>query len=146
MALGSLNQIICSGGIFLATDTRRFLLLLRTQGKTAGSWGFVGGRKEPADSTPFDTLKREIDEEIGCSPAIKKVIPLELFVSNDQKFQYNTYILLVNEEFVPILNAEHAGYAWSNYDLWPKPLHQGVKNSLSNKITRAKIELLLDLI
>jgi 8-oxo-dGTP pyrophosphatase MutT (NUDIX family) len=145
MATSTLNQIICSGGLFLAKDTKRFLFLSRTQGKTAGTWGLVGGRKEPSDLTPVDVLKREIEEEIGKSPAIKKIIPLELFISSDQHFQYNTYVLLVDKEFIPVLNEEHSGYAWCEYNAWPRPLHQGVKNSFNNKIIRAKLELLLDL-
>ena len=146
MATNPLNQVICSGGIFLAKDTRRFLFLLRTQGKTAGTWGLVGGKKEPTDNTAYDALTREIEEEVGKTPTIKKIIPLELFVSNDQHFQYNTYVLLVDREFTPTLNEEHSGYAWCDYENYPKPLHQGVKNSFTNKIIRAKIELLLDLI
>jgi len=146
MATNSLNQVICSGGIFLAKDTRRFLFLLRTQGKTAGTWGLVGGKKEPTDYTAYDALTREIEEEVGKAPTIKKIIPLELFVSNDQHFQYNTYVLLVDREFTPTLNEEHSGYAWCDYENYPKPLHQGVKNSFTNKIIRAKLELLLDLI
>jgi 8-oxo-dGTP pyrophosphatase MutT (NUDIX family) len=146
MASNSLNQIVCSGGIFLAKDTRRFLFLLRTQGKTAGTWGLVGGKKEPTDITAVDALKREITEEVGKTPAIKKIVPLELFTSNDQNFQYNTYVLLVDKEFIPTLNEEHSGYAWCTYDEWPKPLHQGVKNSLNNKSIKAKLEILLELI
>jgi 8-oxo-dGTP pyrophosphatase MutT (NUDIX family) len=146
MASNSLNQIVCSGGIFLAKDTRRFLFLLRTQGKTAGSWGLVGGKKEPTDITAVDALKREITEEVGKTPVIKKIVPLELFTSNDQNFQYNTYVLLVDKEFIPTLNEEHSGYAWCTYDEWPKPLHQGVKNSLNNKSIKAKLEILLELI
>ena len=134
MATNSLNQIICSGGIFLAKDTRRFLFLLRTQGKTAGTWGLVGGKKEPSDTTAYDALTREIEEEVGKTPTIKKIIPLELFVSNDQHFQYNTYVLLIDREFIPLLNEEHSGYAWCNYENYPKPLHQGVKNSLQIKL------------
>jgi 8-oxo-dGTP pyrophosphatase MutT (NUDIX family) len=132
--------------MFLAKDTRRFLFLLRTQGKTAGTWGLVGGKKEPSDNTAYDALTREIQEEVGKTPTIKKIIPLELFVSNDQHFQYNTYVLLVDREFTPTLNEEHSGYAWCDYENYPKPLHQGVKNSFTNKIIRAKLELLLDLI
>lgn len=146
MATNPLNQVICSGGMFLAKDTRRFLFLLRTQGKTAGTWGLVGGKKEPSDNTAYDALTREIQEEVGKTPTIKKIIPLELFVSNDQHFQYNTYVLLVDREFTPTLNEEHSGYAWCDYENYPKPLHQGVKNSFTNKIIRAKLELLLDLI
>ena len=146
MATSPLNQIICSGGIFLAKDTKRFLLLLRNQGKTAGTWGLVGGKKEPGDATVFDALLREINEEVGKTPAIKKVIPLELFTSNDQHFQYNTYVLLVDKEFIPTLNEEHSGYAWCEFESWPKPLHQGVKNSLNSKTIKAKLEVLLEVI
>jgi hypothetical protein len=142
----STQQIICSGGLFLARDTRRFLFLLRTQGKTAGTWGLVGGRKEPTDATAFEALSREIQEEVGSTPKIKKIIPLELFTSNDQNFQYNTYVLMIDREFIPTLNEEHSGYAWTGFDQWPKPLHQGVKNSFNNRAVRAKLELLLDLI
>ena len=146
MATDIIDQIICSGGLFLAKDTKRFLLLLRSQGKTSGTWGLVGGKKEPTDITAYDALNREISEEVGKTPVIKKTIPLELFTSNDQNFQYNTYVLIVEKEFIPTLNEEHAGYAWCEFDSWPKPLHQGVKNSLANRAVRAKLELLLDLI
>lgn len=146
MASDTLNQIICSGGLFLAKDTRRFLLLLRNQGKTAGTWGLVGGKKEPEDITLIDSLTREIQEEVGKTPPIKKIVPLELFTSNDQNFQYNTYVLLVDREFIPVLNEEHVGYAWCSFDNWPKPLHQGLKNSFNNKTIRAKLEVILDLI
>lgn len=95
-------DIVCSGGFFVAKDTRRFLFLLRNQGRTAGSWGIVGGKKEPLDTTPYQALEREISEEVGKTPAIKKVIPLELFTSEDQHFFYNTYILLVEKEFIQI--------------------------------------------
>lgn len=146
MASDTLNQVICSGGLFLAKDTRRFLLLLRNQGKTAGTWGLVGGKKEPEDVTLIDSLTREIQEEVGKTPPIKKIVPLELFTSNDQHFQYNTYVLLIDREFIPVLNEEHVGYAWCSFDNWPKPLHQGLKNSFNNKTIRAKLEVILDLI
>ena len=146
MATNTLNQIVCSGGLFLAKDTHRFLFLLRTQGKTAGTWGLVGGKKEPTDTTAYDILTREIAEEVGRTPTIKKVIPLELFVSNDQQFQYNTYVLIVEKEFIPTLNDEHAGYAWCDFSHWPKPLHQGVKTSLSSKSNHVKLEILLELV
>jgi 8-oxo-dGTP pyrophosphatase MutT (NUDIX family) len=146
MATSAINQIICSGGLFLSRNTGRFLLMLRTQGKTADTWGLVGGKKEPSDTTPVDALRREISEEIGDCPAIKKIVPLELFTSKDENFQYNTYVLIVDNEFIPVLNQEHASYAWCGLGNWPKPLHQGVKNSLNNKVVKAKLELLLNLL
>lgn len=140
------EQIIASGGLFLSQETKRFLFLLRTQGRTAGTWGLVGGRKEPSDATPFEALKREIEEEIGKVTEIKKTVPLELFTSNDQNFQYNTYVVIVDREFMPQLNQEHCAYAWCSYDNWPKPLHQGLKTSFANRVIRGKLELILDLL
>jgi 8-oxo-dGTP pyrophosphatase MutT (NUDIX family) len=141
-----MNQIICSGGLFLSAKTKRFLFLLRNHGKTAGTWGLVGGRKEPADLTPYEALKRETEEEVGPVNNIRKIVPLELFVSDDQNFQYNTYVVIIENEFIPQLNNEHSGYAWCSYEQWPKPLHSGVKNSLNSRTVKAKLDLLLELI
>ena len=91
-----MSTITCSGGLFLSKDTKRFLFLLRNKGKTAKTWGFVGGKKDPIDLTPYDTLTREIREEIGFLPNIEKLIPLEQYTSQDQKFNYNTYILYLD--------------------------------------------------
>jgi hypothetical protein len=141
-----MTKIICSGGIFLAKDTKRFLFLLRNQGRTAGTWGLVGGKQEPDDATAYQALEREIKEEIGKNPPIKKIIPLELYTSEDQNFHFNTYVLIVEKEFIPTLNEEHVGYAWCDLNNWPKPLHQGVKRSLSSKINKTKIEIILELL
>ncbi len=146
MAVSIIKEIICSGGLFIAKDTKRFLFLLRTQGKTANTWGLVGGKHEPSDQTPHDTLMREVEEEVGQNLLIYKVVPLELFTSNDQLFQYNTYAVIVANEFIPTLNEEHNGYAWCDYGAWPKPLHRGVRTSLGNRIIKSKLELLLELI
>jgi len=140
------KQITCAGGLFLSRSTKRFLFLLRTQGRTAGTWGIAGGKKEPCDTTPYDTLLREIQEELGVRPTIEKTIPIELYSSNDELFYYNTYILITPDEFIPLLNEEHAGYAWVSLDAWPKPLHQGVKTTLQNRTTRTKIETILQII
>lgn len=141
-----MNDIVCSGALFYAKSTKRFLFLLRKNGKTAGTWGIVGGKKEDTDATTFDALKREITEEIGFIPEIKKTIPLELFVSKDDKFFYHTYLMIVEDEFIPVLNDEHRGWCWSEMDHYPKPLHQGLKSSFSNKIIRTKLETVFDLI
>ena len=140
------SMIVCSGGIFLAKNTRRFLLLLRAQGKTAGTWGLAGGKKEPADITPHDALLREISEEIGFLPNIVKTVPLELYSSKDELFSYNTYVILVDDEFIPELNEEHTGYAWVELNAWPKPLHNGLKNTLNSKAIKGKLQTILDVI
>lgn len=143
MASDTVNDIVCSGGIILSKDTKRFLFLLRNKENV---WGFVGGQKEPQDATPFEALNREISEEIDSCPKIEKVVPLELYVSNDSKFYYHTYVLIVEKEFMPVLNEEHCGYAWVQYGNWPKPLHQAVKTSFNNRANKNKLEVILDLI
>jgi hypothetical protein len=90
-------------------------------------------------------LKREISEEIG-TVEIKKTIPLETFVSNDDKFQFHTYLCLIENEFIPILNDEHDGYAWVTFTKWPKPLHHGLRNTLQNKTNQLKLETVFKLI
>ena len=59
----------------------------RTDEKTKGLWGLVGGLARNTESA-FEGLKREIEEEVGDTPKFKKVIPLEMFTSNDQKFYF----------------------------------------------------------
>ena len=94
------DNIICSGALFYSTTTKRFLFLQRTAEKTKGLWGLVGGQARFTESA-FEGLKREIDEEVGDTPAFKKVIPLELFTSNDQKFFFHTYLIAIEGEFIP---------------------------------------------
>lgn len=139
-------NITCAGALFLARSTRRFLLLERTQGRTAGTWGLAGGKKEPGDKTHYDALLREITEELGFLPDIEKTIPIEWYSSNDELFYYNTYVTVVAEEFIPHLNHEHAGYAWVELDRWPRPLHQGLRTTLNNRTTHTKIETILQVI
>lgn len=138
-------NIICSGALFFTLETNRFLLLYRKNGKRNNQWGIVGGTNEDSE-TPWEGLKREIKEEIGFLPDIIKTIPLETFVSTDQKFQFHTYLCVIEEEFIPILNDEHDGYAWVGYENWPKPLHQGLRNTFSSKINRAKLETVFNMV
>ena len=139
------KNIVCSGALFYARSTKRFLFLERTKPKTAGQWGLVGGMAE-GDETPWKALEREISEEVGKTPPIKKVIPLEMFTSNDSKFFFHTYLAIIENEFIPTLNSEHSGYAWTNVNCWPKPLHVGLRNTLQNKAIKDKLQTVLDLL
>jgi hypothetical protein len=81
----------------------------------------------------------EIQEEIG-SIRIVKVIPLEKFTSDTNNFEYHTYLIVVDEEFIPKLNDEHRGYAWTELDDHPKPLHPGVWRTFNFKSIIDKIK------
>ncbi len=133
------DMITCSGALFYTLDTNRFLFLHRAKGKRNNMWGLVGGTNEGLE-TPWQGLKREISEEIGSFPDIKKTLPLESFISADSKFHFHTYLCVVQSEFIPILNDEHNGYAWCSFTKWPKPLHHGLRNTLQSKVNLSKLE------
>ena len=139
------ESIVCSGALFYAKTTRRFLLLQKATGKHEGTWGLVGGTNISGE-TPWQGLQREITEEIGSLPNIFKTIPLETFVSNDRVFNFHTYLCVVENEFVPVLSDEHCAWAWATIDRAPKPLHQGLRNSFSSKIIRTKLKTVFDLV
>ena len=140
-----MNKIICSGALFYTLDTQRFLFLHRTQSRQANVWGLVGGTNE-SEEIPYQALQREIKEEIGTTPEIIKSIPLETFVSNDEKFNFHTYLCVVKNEFLPTLNSEHNGYAWVSFGEWPKPLHQGLRNTLQSKTNLLKLQTVFQLV
>ena len=139
------QEIICSGALFYSIKTKRFLLLHRAQSKQKNVWGLVGGTNGKNES-PWPALQREIHEEIGEVPNIVKTIPLESFISTDDKFSFHTYLVIVKEEFLPKLNNEHDGYAWVSYGKWPKPLHMGLRNTLQSKTNQTKFETVFSLI
>lgn len=140
-----IDKIVCSGALFYAKSSKRFLLLQKARGKHRGSWGLVGGTNL-INENPWQGLQREVEEELGFIPISLKTIPLETFVSNDTVFNFHTYLCVIENEFIPLLSDEHCGWSWCSIELAPKPLHQGLKNSFSNKIIRTKLQTVFDLI
>jgi len=139
------EKIVCSGALIYSKTTRRFLLLQKANGRNQSTWGLVGGTNIQGES-PWQGLQREIQEEIGFIPDIIKTIPIETFVSNDTVFNFHTYLCVIEDEFIPILSDEHCAWAWCVIDYAPKPLHQGLRNSFSNKIIRTKLQTIFDLL
>jgi 8-oxo-dGTP pyrophosphatase MutT (NUDIX family) len=139
------DQIVCSGALFYAKSTRRFLLLQKAEGKHSGTWGLVGGTNIDGESA-WQGLQREIQEEIGFLPTVLKTIPIETFVSNDTVFNFHTYLCVVDNEFIPVLSSEHVGWAWATVDGAPKPLHQGLRSSFTNKTIRTKLQTIFDIV
>lgn len=140
-----MSEIVCSGALFYSLKTKRFLFLHRRNGKHNNLWGLVGGTNEGSE-TPWEGLQREITEEIGELPSITKTMPLETFVSTDSKFQFHTYLCVVEDEFILHLNEEHDGYAWVSFGHWPKPLHHGLRNTLQSKINLNKLQTVFQVI
>ena len=129
------------GALIYARSSNRYLFLLRNKSKHSGSWGIVGGKVDP-DETVIQALVREIQEEIGCDYSTKKFIPLETFTADNEKFVYYTFVVTVDEEFVPTLNSEHRGYCWVELKDHPRPLHPGLWRSFNFDIVKKKIKTL----
>lgn len=127
-----------SGGVFFyAHNTKRFLYLLRNDPKNQGNWGIPGGKIEE-NETLLDGVKRECIEEIGYFPPIAKLIPIQKFINNN--FVYHTFYCKVDDEFIPILNDEHSGYCWIDYEHYPKPMHPGLFNTINFDVVQDKLK------
>lgn len=142
MDVGFIEGVGC---FIYCSSTHRYLFLLRSQSKYAGTWGLPGGKIDGSES-PIDTLTREIKEELGGCINNAKIIPIEQFTSDNGNFVYHTFFIPVEEEFVPELNEEHKGYCWVHLEDHPKPLHPGVWrtinfSSVCNKIKTAELVL-----
>jgi 8-oxo-dGTP pyrophosphatase MutT (NUDIX family) len=129
------------GAFIYCTATKRYLFLLRNTKKYAGTWGLAGGGIESGEHL-LESLHRELSEELGYDFSFNKVIPIEKFTSDNQKFTYHTFLIPVDEEFVPYINYEHRGYAWVMLEDHPKPLHPGVWRTINFASVVSKIKTL----
>jgi 8-oxo-dGTP pyrophosphatase MutT (NUDIX family) len=113
-----------AGCVFLARSTGRILISHRSpyveQPNTWGSWG---GAIDPNED-PADAVRREAAEEAGHNGPFN-VLPLYVFHSGT--FRYFNFLVIVPDEFRPVLNWENQGFKWCEFGKWPSPLHFGLK-------------------
>lgn len=126
------------GALIYAKSTQRYLFLLRNNGSWAQTWALPGGKMDRGESV-VTGLAREIQEELGGRIIDPKLIPVEKFTSTDERFVYHTFFISVDEEFIPVLNNEHIGYAWLPLSAAPKPLHPGITRTLGASVIVDKI-------
>ena len=118
-----------AGLLFLSKTTKRILLILEDQ-----RWTVPTFERSAALLTDAATLLKEY------SPG--RIVPIELYLSEDKGFEYGTYVCIVDCEFLTLAADT---LAWCGLDHLPKQLHNGLKNTLSNSIIRTKIETILEL-
>lgn len=118
-----------AGLLFLAKNTKRILLILENQKWTVPT--FV------RQSVLLDDTKPLLE-----SYSAGRILPIELYLSEDRGFEYGTYVCLVDQEF---LTSASKTVAWADLEDLPKQLHTGLKTTLNNSVIRAKINTILEL-
>jgi len=118
-----------AGLLFLAKTTERLLLILEDQKWTVPTF--------PRTNTLLADA-----EELLTSYSRGKILPIELYLSQDRGFEYGTYVCLVEEEF---LTTASSTICWCGLNKMPKNLHNGLKNTLNNTLIRTKIETIMEL-
>lgn len=118
-----------AGLLFLAKNTGRILLILEDSKWTVPT--FI------RNSTLLDDA-----EELLVNYNRGKIVPIELYLSEDRGFEYGTYVCLADTEF---LSQHPKTLAWCNMENLPKQLHSGLKMTLNNDIIKTKIETILEL-
>ena len=118
-----------AGLLFLAKNTGRILLILEDSKWTVPT--FARNTVLLDDARPLLTTYSE-----------GRILPIELYLSEDRGFEYGTYVCLVEQEF---LTTATETIAWSSLEYLPKQLHNGLKATLNNSLIRTKIETIMEL-
>ena len=119
------------GAIIVSEQTGKVMTVLRSaQESYPNTWTFAGGRVENLESD-IEGLRRELQEELQLTK-IKKITPLHRYQSRSKDFVYDTYVVVVPKEFIPELNWENSGYAWTDIDNLPSPLHPKARQMIGS--------------
>jgi hypothetical protein len=116
-----------AGLLFLSKDTSRILLILEDQKWTVPTF--------PRQGVLIDDAKLLLD-----TYSAGRILPIELYLSEDRGFEYGTYVCLVAEEF---LTKASETICWAALNNLPKQLHLGLRTTLNNSLIRAKLETIL---
>jgi hypothetical protein len=116
-----------AGLLFLDKKTGRILLIFEDQKWTVPT---------------FPRQAALLEDAQGLLSQYKqgRILPIELYLSEDKGFEYGTYVCVVDGEF---LTMAADTICWSNLNNLPKNLHTGLKTTLNNQLIRAKIETIL---
>lgn len=118
-----------AGLLFLSKTTGRVLLILEDLKWTVPTF-------------PRKNSLLEDAADLMADYSSGRIVPIELYLSEDRGFEYGTYVCIVDHEF---LTMSTKTLAWSNLDYLPKQLHNGLKATLNNQLIRTKIDTILEL-
>ena len=118
-----------AGLLFLAKTTGRILLILDTDRWTVPTFQRSSSLLEDADA-------------LLTQYAPGRIVPIELYLSEDRGFEYGTYVCVVDQEFLTLASKT---ICWADLDCLPKQLHSGLRTTLNNQVIRVKIETILEL-
>lgn len=116
-----------AGLLFLAKNTGRIFLVLENSKWTVPTF--------PRSST----LLQDADSLLN-NYSSGRIIPIELYLSEDRGFEYGTYVCVVDQEFFS--NSDQT-ICWAMLKALPNNLHNGLKTTLNNQLIQAKIETIL---
>lgn len=137
-------SVISCGALIYCSSTDRYLFLLRSMGRYTNTWGIVGGKVDATENIR-QGLIREIQEELGGEIKDAQYISVDKYLSKNKDFAYYTFLVKVEEEFVPVLNKEHKGYCWVKLDDVPEPIHPGLLMTISSDLKRKNLRVLQNL-
>jgi hypothetical protein len=118
-----------AGLLFLAKTTGRILLILEQDRWTVPTFARSGPLLDDAG-------------QLLTTYCAGKIIPIELYLSEDRGFEYGTYVCVIEQEF---LTMAAATLCWADMNLLPKQLHTGLRTTLHNQVIRTKIETIMEL-
>ena len=118
-----------AGLLFLAKTTGRILLIL-----DADRWTVPTFQRSSSLLEDADALLTQYSQG--------RIVPIELYLSEDRGFEYGTYVCVVDQEF---LTQASKTVCWADLDYLPKQLHSGLRTTLNNQVIRVKIETILEL-
>lgn len=129
-----------AGCVVYAVSTGRILIAQRSdEVLEPGTWGTWGGAVDPGEDLAAAVI-RELVEEAGFDPgAALDVHRSFLFSDPASGFSYQNFIVVVSDEFAPVLNWESCDHAWVRPDELPDDLHPGLQAFLSSGVARAQL-------
>lgn len=130
-----------SGCIIMSRDTKRFLLGYRSKDVNPPKlWGTFGGAIDD-NYSPEENMIKELYEETKYKKQNTDEI-IFLHEYRDRTFSYYTYLVVINEEFIPRLNWENEKAEWFDYNLWPFPMIEGLEKCLDDmKVQNILLEI-----